>query len=63
MFANDGFKIRGWDETGLHENQTRVDSRVEWTSITQLVQVIMLYIYVYCEGAFCWSKHDAYFTG
>ena len=18
MFANDGFKIRGWDETGLH---------------------------------------------
>ena len=21
MFANDGFKIRGWDETGLHGEQ------------------------------------------
>ena len=25
MFANDGFKIRGWDETGLH-----VGSAMRW---------------------------------
>ena len=23
MFANDGFKIRGWDETGLHVGSAR----------------------------------------
>ena len=23
MFANDGFKIRGWDETGLNVGSTR----------------------------------------
>ena len=23
MFVNDGFKIRGWDETGLHVSSAR----------------------------------------
>ena len=23
MFANDGFKIQGWDETGLHVGSAR----------------------------------------
>ena len=24
MFANDGFKIRGWDETGLHGRSIKI---------------------------------------